>query len=1843
MASGIGLSLDTSFLQSLANADQKIKDLTNKTNHLSRVTVQAFQQMANGGVAPYIEQLNRQKKALEEIGKIKGTSPLLTQMQADAKIVVDEINRVIKALEKTKAYKGEMSGKKAISFANSVLGQRGEAKSIDNMKLAINQLEAAQNRLNLNTKTGQKNYEKIGKTIEKVKTELNKATGANKELTDESKKTSDAVSGIGRNISIAFALNAIKTFTKQLIDVRGEFELQHRSLQVLLQDVDEANALWEKTTALAVKSPYRVKELVTYTKQLAAYRVEADKLYDTTRMLADVSSGLGVDMNRLILAFGQVKAANFLRGTELRQFSEAGVNLLEELSKRFTQLEGRAVSVGDVFERVSKRMVSFADVEAVFQTITSEGGVFYQMQEKQSETLRGMWMNLMDSIDLALNDIGLNGSDILKGAVKLTKDIVDNWRKLVPIIAGAGTTLFAYFSVASLTAIGKAVGALVNPWALVAGAVAGLTVGIISAIKAQRELTAEMNRIDTEVRGQLENSTALYMKLTKAVNDVTSSEKERNKALDQLKAKFADILPDQMLELEYIQGIADNYSEATDAMINYYTAKSREQKKDKVESHYAEEIEGTDIPELVTATRNAINKLGEKGIISSDMQLALLGSIKHALNIVTEKVKGGEISAEYNSMRNAIFSELEKYSGYEGSLFDDLLNINTVVFDEQVKDISTTLSGLRRDLENIPQFSFGSYAKDEAAKAFLPEKENIEQAKEVFKSMINEFALLSQQTVDTWNGADEAIFDMISKLPPEMSAYAGLLSQMFEKLKIEATKGGFEFKAAIQGLQQDFTSGLPNALWSQTYGNMFGPMSEGIRAELSQMVTNAQDTLNEEAKGLELTDFQNSVIDVFRNVSKEVKGADLNVFKDFIPDLKKSRGEIIKELNALETQYTDTVAAFEKSLSEGVSPMMAELIHQVTEEEIAWMKTNIPALDKAAKKLGELEKKKTRTDNTIEERIKVVDQMNKKYLELNKTLSKTESLQGAFDAYKDAFATAYGREDVRTMKVEDFVKNVLNFPNEDDIVKWFDELEKTVAKKEDKIKVQLAKGKFVMDIEVRAKKEKDQELFEEIQNMFDQYDLSLELKKLNIAPDVAKSLFGIESLGLEDIRKKVESELASAKTVEGNEDRIKQLEKDLEKINDMEDKAQIERLQKYLKYTREAIGERAQIKIEEMNKLQEIEETFDKAIAEAKTEEDKKRIEEQRKLAQEGVKRESSEKTKKLDWEDFKSSDTFINLFNDIDNASSDLINHAITQIQKFKNEWTDMPVESAKEMAQKLNDLQLALMDTDRPLKDNKKLWAELGEEMEKRGIEGRPRNAKAQAKLAEEVTSENKGYEKEIALGKERITILETINNLNSENKAQKLEELGITEDSISALGLSKDVLTNTVKVNNDLIKGEKTQIKNTNDKIEANRKVLNTQKKISQNAQELNEGINVAKTLSNDLYGAFKDLYKALGGDDDGPVAIFADMGMSMANTVLDTIMLIVQMNAATIAAQGLGAAMKSASGIIGWIVMAIEILVQAISAAVNYAEKLRQMELDILIGQVENLRKKYDELAESIDKAYSTKQLQEYSKELERLHGKMEDAQKDYIKLLESSDKDKDTINIAKEAQEKLDNGLSVGDLSKKERKALLSEEYKDYKEATDALAEMQKDHEEQKKDLLESMGGVTDYKSAAQDFVDAWVDAFRETGDGLSGLQENFREFFDDVIKQEAMRRVTDKYMQPFFDDLNAALEEGHGLNEAEIADLKAKADKVAPELSRILEELWTALGGSMENASGGQLSALQKGIQGITEDTAQVIESYLNSIRGYVSEQVTHTKNIYNILYDATRHENHAIWVKLAR
>ena len=1761
MAVGIGLSLDTSFLNSLDVADQKIKELTDKTNALSRATIKAFQQMANQGVTPFVEQLRKQKMALEEVGKIKGTHPALAQMQADAKAAVDELNNLIKTLEKTKAYKGEQSGKTAISFANSVLGQRGQAKSINNMRLALRQLEEAQNRVNLNTKTGQKNYEKIGETIRKVKEELDKVTNSNKQLNKEAEKTNKSMSSMGKSISMAFAVNAVREFGNQLIRIRGEFEMQHRSLQVLLQDVDKANELWDKTVALAIKSPFRVKQLVTYTKNLAAYRVEADKLYDTTKMLADVSAGLGVDMNRLILAFGQVKAANFLRGTELRQFSEAGVNMLEELSKRFTKLEGRAVSVGDVFERVSKRMVSFKDVEAVFQTITSEGGVFFQMQEKQAETLRGMIMNLKDSLDLMFNEIGSSNEDSLKGAVRIVKELVDNWRKLAPVINAAGAALLAGFSVKIIASIGAAFTTLwgiiaANPIGAAITLISALVVGIVSARKSVDELTASLNEVDKNISKQLEESISLYRKLSEEVRDVTATEKEREEAMGRLKDKFDEILPDQFLELKYIQGISDNYDEATAAMMNYYNAKAVEQKKDRVESKFGEDVD-TEISDLIRGTRKMIGSWSEKGLISEREEIALLAGVGGVINQVSEGIKKGDIDNSFDSVRRAILQKLSEYSGV-GSTWDKYISGGgSLFFEKNINEIIKKLGDYKSAMEAIQGLPTRTYAEQEAANIFLPQKENIEAVKSAFKEITNLVSEYSNIAVGEWTELDARFNKIVSGLPEAASAYLPLLYEMLEEMKVKAAgveEGSFEFGKSLQGLQQTFTRGIADVMWQQLGEQMFDPMNDKIHEELVLLVANMDNTLRDEANKLNLTPFQESVVKAMEVIAN-VTQVSVNEFSKFIPKIgdgiSTTRQAVEGEIALLESD----IKRWENSLK--VEP--PELIslrpdtHDLTQEKVDLYTKLVEAFKMLRNYLGGEDKKKKKKDDTLDERIKVVDQMNAKYKELNKTLSKGESLKGAFEAYKDAFATAYKREDVRSMTPEQFATNVLNFPNEDAIIAWLKNLATTVTDIEDKFKVQMAQGKFEMDVKVRVKKEADAQLKKDIQGLFDRYDLSLDLKKLNIPPELGKSLFNVDYLDLEDLKRAVQRQefLFIGKEMR---DEYKQF---LDKIEDMENKASVERMKTYSKYLIEGMDERIRLKLEELRKLKEIEESKEF------TTDEKKKIKEQ-------VSKEYRQEQNKQEWKEFQGSDMYTMIFEDLEHYGSEAIGILHDKLVDLKKSLSDLPATEVKEIISQIEKLEN--LEIKRNPFEN---WKKYAGEVKKIDF--------SEEELSSQLLNAQQAEE-------DAQRIIDTYNNVVNATNMGAFQELD--EETIMQWGEIQTLAEDTGRSIEDIVKDQK-EIVTQSQKEQANiTKNLNSYKKLSKSQKEALNTTQEYLTQVGKLFSSSKELMEALGVESDSVAMTIADTGSSMVSLTLSAVQFTLQL-------QAMGVAANSALGIIGYVAIAIQAVASIISAILSAKDKALQEQIDGHIERADKLHKQYEEISEALDTAYDASRVRAFNKELERTL-ELE------IKSIEAA------IALEKDQKEsKVDNDwIDEQERRIKELYDVINEEHDKYIERWGGFGS-----EENRFDFIESM-------------TEAWLEAFKETGDGLSALEDKWDEYFDNLVLKQMSLRISkqkiDEYLAIWDKYVSKGSEGGEDITTAEANKLATLKETLLSNLNEEYRALAQYLGVGENAASGGGLTALQKGIQGITEDTAQVIESYLNSLRSYVASISSDTSSLLN-------------------
>ena len=405
--------------------------------------------------------------------------------------------------------------------------------------------------------------ERTAREHQKVLTEQNKTAAAAERLKREQQRTADAADrttgAFGRQKGILgqlstmaaayFSAQGVTRFLGSIIRVTGEFEMQRMALRNIVQDVRGADALFGKLQKLALQSPYTFSEVTSYAKQLSAFSVPLDELYDTTKMLADVSAGLGVDMNRMILAYGQVRSASFLRGQEVRQFTEAGVPLLQELAGQFTELEGRVVSVGEVFDKISKREVPFEMVAKVLKDLTSEGGKFFDMQSVLSETLKGKVMKLKDAYEQMLFSIGEGNSGFFHGIVDTALSAVRNYEDLGRVLKEIVVVFGVYKTGALVAAVAN--GTLVksmertyrmmrvialrkmNPYALLASTALAAGFAIYEVIKRQKEqkqVQDAANNAITQFNGYVAEETTKLNVLWRSLERAEKGTEQYNKA-----------------------------------------------------------------------------------------------------------------------------------------------------------------------------------------------------------------------------------------------------------------------------------------------------------------------------------------------------------------------------------------------------------------------------------------------------------------------------------------------------------------------------------------------------------------------------------------------------------------------------------------------------------------------------------------------------------------------------------------------------------------------------------------------------------------------------------------------------------------------------------------------------------------------------------------------------------------------------------------------------------------------------------------------------------------------------------------------------------------------------------------------------------------------------------------------------------------------------------------------------------------------------------------------------------------------------------------------------------------
>lgn len=360
-----------------------------------------------------------------------------TSAKVGLKVDIKEIEDKVEALLKNKTYKVKLDvdSESIKKLKEAFKGHGVDASELRAMR-GVSQIIRADA------------YVNSQKALEQLRIARMQAAKASDTHNAAMKRTNTTMSSQSRiagelknQIANVYSIYTLERFVRGLYTIGGEFQKQRIALTSILGDSMKAETIFNRIKDLAVVSPFQFKELASYTKQLSAYSIPYEELYDTTKRLADISAGVGVDMGRIILAYGQVRSAAFLRGQELRQFTEAGIPLVDELAKRFTKLTGVVTSAGDVFDKISRKEVSFGMVKDVLWDLTNEGGKFYNMQEALAESLAGKWSNLQDAWDVMMADIAESNSGVLSDSLELLTELMKHWKAMAAIL---GTLVGAY-------------------------------------------------------------------------------------------------------------------------------------------------------------------------------------------------------------------------------------------------------------------------------------------------------------------------------------------------------------------------------------------------------------------------------------------------------------------------------------------------------------------------------------------------------------------------------------------------------------------------------------------------------------------------------------------------------------------------------------------------------------------------------------------------------------------------------------------------------------------------------------------------------------------------------------------------------------------------------------------------------------------------------------------------------------------------------------------------------------------------------------------------------------------------------------------------------------------------------------------------------------------------------------------------------------------------------------------------------------------------------------------------------------------------------------------------------
>lgn len=371
--------------------------------------------------------------------RLQELQSVLSKWKGKGFLDVSEINRLENAIDRTKKKIEQLRNTKPKSIRD-VLGM--DESSVD----AIAKKMAALKRVSVDpNNTAQ--VKQLGDEYQRLSKLQTQLLGKNAQAIRSNNMLAQSFGYIRNRVVYALTLGAMTNFVKQVLEIRGQYELLERSLGVLVGSFERGSEIFNELNQMAIKSPFTLIELGTAAKQLTAYNFAADEVVDTTRRLADISAALGVSMERLTYNLGQIKAQGVLNARDARDFANAGLAIVPMLAQMYTEQKrfgDQVVTTAQVYDMMSKKLVSYSDVLQVLYKITDEGGKFFDFQAKQAETLKVQINNLALAMNNMYNEIGASNQGFLVGSVQTIKKIFENWKTVLSIIQSLIVTYGAY-------------------------------------------------------------------------------------------------------------------------------------------------------------------------------------------------------------------------------------------------------------------------------------------------------------------------------------------------------------------------------------------------------------------------------------------------------------------------------------------------------------------------------------------------------------------------------------------------------------------------------------------------------------------------------------------------------------------------------------------------------------------------------------------------------------------------------------------------------------------------------------------------------------------------------------------------------------------------------------------------------------------------------------------------------------------------------------------------------------------------------------------------------------------------------------------------------------------------------------------------------------------------------------------------------------------------------------------------------------------------------------------------------------------------------------------------------